>query len=224
MRTLRGQTEQEPTEHGPTSQEPTEQGQTEQEPPEQVSPEHGAPPQGDAAANTAQESRAVDAVHTRIDSPLGGITVVAREGALVGAYFDDHRRKPDRATFGRRVDTGFEETTRQLDEYFAGERTRFDLTVAPRGDAFQLRVWQLLTEIPYGETRTYGDLARELGDSGLAQAVGAANGRNPLSVIVPCHRVVGADGSLTGYAGGLERKRMLLELEEPADAKASRLF
>lgn len=172
----------------------------------------------------AHESYAVDTVHTRIDSPLGAITVVAREGALVGAYFDDHRRMPDRATFGRRVDTGFEETTRQLDEYFAGERTGFDLVVVPRGDAFQLQVWQLLTEIPYGETRTYGDLARELGDPNLAQAVGAANGRNPLSVVVPCHRVVGADGSLTGYAGGLERKRLLLELEEPAEAKASRLF
>jgi methylated-DNA-[protein]-cysteine S-methyltransferase len=113
---------------------------------------------------------------------------------------------------------------RQLSEYFAGERTVFTLPLAPHGDAFQLKVWELLRTIPYGQTRSYGQLARELGDPHLAQAVGYANGRNPISIVVPCHRVVGADGSLVGYAGGLERKRFLLELEEPPEAKAAKLF
>lgn len=162
--------------------------------------------------------------HTVVDSPLGELTVVGNDGALIGLYFADHRRRPNQMTLGARVDTGFEDAARQLSEYFTGERTRFDLPLAARGDAFDHRVWDLLTEIPYGESRTYGDLARELGNPGLAQAVGAANGRNPLSIIVPCHRVVGADRALTGYAGGLERKRFLLELEETAEIKAGRLF
>lgn len=162
--------------------------------------------------------------HTVINSPLGGLTVVAEDDALIGLYFEDHRRKPGLEETGIRVDNDFEETARQLDEYFAHRRTRFDLPLAPRGDAFDQRVWHALTDIPYGRTRTYGELARELGNPGLAQAVGAANGRNPLAVLVPCHRVVGADGSLTGYAGGLDRKRFLLELEEPAPMRAGRLF
>jgi len=164
-----------------------------------------------------------DVAHTVFDSPLGGLTLVAEGDALTGAYFEGQRHLP-RRSFGPRRDGRFAEARRQLDEYFAGSRTCFDLPLAPRGEEFQLRVWQLLTEIPYGERRSYGQLARELGDPALAQAVGAANGRNPLSVIVPCHRVVGADGSLVGYAGGLDRKRYLLELEEPAERKAERLF
>jgi methylated-DNA-[protein]-cysteine S-methyltransferase len=163
-------------------------------------------------------------VHTTVDSPLGELTLVGDGSAVVGLYFDNHRRRPDLETFGRRVDAEFAEPARQLSEYFAGRRTEFELALAPRGDDFDRRVWDLLTTIPYGETRSYRDLARQLGDTGLAQAVGAANGRNPLSVIVPCHRVVGADGSLTGYAGGLHRKRFLLELEESAETKAGRLF
>ena len=162
--------------------------------------------------------------HTVVRSPLGDLTVVAEDGALTGVYFQGHRRMPAQETFGTRTDEGFEQTRQQLDEYFNGRRTRFDLPLAPHGNEFQHRVWQLLTEIPYGETRSYGDLARELGNATLAQAVGAANGRNPLSVIVPCHRVVGADGALTGYAGGLTRKRFLLDLEESAAAKEARLF
>jgi methylated-DNA-[protein]-cysteine S-methyltransferase len=166
----------------------------------------------------------MSATHTVVGSPLGDLTIVAEDGALTGLYFDGHQRRPGPAGFGSRADAGFEAANRQLGEYFAGERTRFDLALAPRGDEFQHRVWRLLAEIPYGETRSYGELARELEDAGLAKAVGAANGRNPLCVIVPCHRVLGADGSLTGYAGGLYRKRFLLELEEPAEAKAVRLF
>lgn len=164
------------------------------------------------------------ATHTVLDSPLGGLTVVAERGALTGVYFEGHRRMPAPETLGPRTYEGFDDVRRQLDEYFAGSRTRFDLPLAPHGEQFQRRVWRLLSEIPYGERRTYGQLARALGDLGLAQAVGAANGRNPLSVIVPCHRVVAADGGLIGYAGGLERKRYLLELEEPAERKAERLF
>ncbi|UCM91090.1 methylated-DNA--[protein]-cysteine S-methyltransferase [Streptomyces marincola] len=162
--------------------------------------------------------------HTVLDSPLGALTVVAADGALTGLYFEGHLRMPPAGSLGERDERGFEDARVQLAEYFAGRRTRFDLPLAPRGNAFQQRVWELLRGIPYGETRSYGALARELGDPGLAQAVGAANGRNPVSIVVPCHRVVGADGSLTGYAGGLDRKRFLLALEEPAHAKAARLF
>ncbi|ACQ79040.1 methylated-DNA/protein-cysteinemethyltransferase [Beutenbergia cavernae DSM 12333] len=111
------------------------------------------------------------------------------------------------------------EAMRQLAEYFSGTRREFDVPLAPAGTPFQLRVWDLLREIPYGETRSYGDIAAALGDPGSSRAVGLANGSNPLSIIVPCHRVIGADGSLTGYGGGIDRKRFLLELEgalEPA--------
>lgn len=151
--------------------------------------------------------------HTVLDSPLGPLTLVAEHGALVGVYMAEHRRGPTAAALGERRTAGFEEAQRQLDEYFAGERTAFDLPLAPVADAFQRRVWGLLTRIPYGETRTYGQLAGELGDPRLARTVGGANARNPISIVVPCHRVVGADGRLAGYAGGLERKRFLLALE-----------
>ena len=161
--------------------------------------------------------------HTVVDSPLGGLTLVAQGEALTGVYFEDHLRGPSPASLGPRDEGGFEPARQELGEYFAGERRHFDLPLAPRGELFQQRVWKLLEQIPYGETRSYGQLARELGDPALAQAVGAANGRNPLSVVVPCHRVVGADGSLTGYAGGLERKRLLLDLEG-AGTRTGRLF
>jgi methylated-DNA-[protein]-cysteine S-methyltransferase len=166
----------------------------------------------------------MNATHTVIDSPVGELTVVAADGAITGLYFTNHLRAPARAALGERTDEGFAEVTKQLGEYFAGTRREFDLPLAPVGNDFQRRVWALLATIPYGETRSYGDLAKALGDPGLAQAVGSANGRNPIRIIVPCHRVVGADGSLTGYAGGLDRKRYLLEMEEPADVSAGRLF
>jgi methylated-DNA-[protein]-cysteine S-methyltransferase len=157
--------------------------------------------------------------HTTIDSPIGELTLVARDGALSGLYFPGHWYLPDPATFGSRTSTGFEQAEQQLAEYFAGERTTFELALATAGDGFQRRVWKLIDEIPYGETTSYGAMARALGDPSLARAVGSAVGRNPISVIVPCHRVVGKDGKLTGYAGGLERKRFLLDLEEPAGAR-----
>ena len=151
--------------------------------------------------------------HTVVDAPLGPLTLVAEDGVLCGIYFPGHRHLPEPPPFGRRDDGGFDAAARQLAEYFARERTAFDLETAAAGNAFQRRVWARVAAIPYGETATYGALARELGGPSLARAVGAANGRNPLSIVVPCHRVVGHDGRLAGYGGGLERKRRLLEHE-----------
>ncbi len=166
--------------------------------------------------------------HTVIDSSVGPLTLVADGGALIGLYFDGHRRQPRDPDQGPRVDAraddGLDAAARQLGEYFAGTRHRFDLELAPRGSAYERRVWGLLTTIGYGETRTYGQLAAELGDPGGAQAVGNANGWNPISIIVPCHRVIGTSGGLIGYAGGVERKRFLLSLEEPPADEDGRLF
>jgi methylated-DNA-[protein]-cysteine S-methyltransferase len=163
-------------------------------------------------------------VHTLVDSPVGALTLVADDEVLIGVYFRSHWYQPDPATFGPRVDDGLDEAKRQLAEYFAGQRRGFDLAVDARGDDFQRRVWDLLNQIPYGQTSTYGELARRLGDPTLAREVGAAVGRNPLCVIVPCHRVVGTNGALTGYAGGLKRKKFFLDLEEPAEVRSARLF
>ena len=157
-------------------------------------------------------------------SPIGELTLVADGGRLTGVYFPHHWYRPDPASFGRRAEPGFGEIRRQLAEYFAGERQRFELPLGARGDEFQRRVWELIGAIPYGQTTTYGDLARALGGGVLAKDVGAAVGRNPLSVIVPCHRVVGKDGRLTGYAGGLARKRFLLDLEHSAAGNPGTLF
>lgn len=148
-----------------------------------------------------------------VDSPIGELTVVAEDGALVGLYMTGHRPTPDPESFGERVDDALPAATAQLAEYFAGERTAFDLPLAPRGTAFQQAVWAALRDIPYGETRSYGELAAALGRPGASRAVGLANGHNPISIVVPCHRVVGAGGKLTGYAGGMERKSWLLALE-----------
>jgi methylated-DNA-[protein]-cysteine S-methyltransferase len=153
------------------------------------------------------------ATRTVAGSPIGDLTLVATDERLTGVYFRHHWYRPDPAEFGVRAATGFGAAVRQLDEYFAGEREHFDLPVDARGDEFQRRVWDLVGRIPYGQTASYGELARQLGSDVLAKDVGAAVGRNPLCVIVPCHRVVGKDGRLTGYAGGLTRKRFLLQLE-----------
>src|SRR3954470_22988413 len=158
-------------------------------------------------------------MHTTYQSPIGELTLVGAAGALSGVYFRHHWTRPDRSRFGPRTDRGFEAAIEQLDAYFAGSRRDFTLDTAPVGDEFQRRVWALLAEIPYGETRTYGELAAELGDPFAARSVGAAVGSNPLSIVVPCHRVVGKDGTLTGYAGGLARKRFLLDLEQDQHAR-----
>jgi len=154
--------------------------------------------------------------HTVAGSPLGDLTLVADDGSLAGLYFPHHWYRPDPAGFGPRDDDGFGDVTAQLGEYFAGRREDFGLLLGPQGDEFQHRVWALISRIPYGQTTSYGELAKQLGDGAAAKDVGQAVGRNPLSVIVPCHRVVGKDGQLTGYAGGLARKRFLLDLEQRA--------
>jgi methylated-DNA-[protein]-cysteine S-methyltransferase len=153
------------------------------------------------------------ATHTTIDSPIGELTLVARDGVLSGLYFPGHWYMPTADVFGARSERGFEQAEEQLGEYFAGERTEFDLATTIVGDEFQRRVWDLIDRVPYGQTTTYGEMAQALGDVALARKVGGAVGRNPLSIVTPCHRVVGKDGKLTGYAGGLERKQFLLELE-----------
>jgi methylated-DNA-[protein]-cysteine S-methyltransferase len=166
--------------------------------------------------------------HATIDSPLGELTLVARNETLIGLYFAHHWHRPADDTFGPLVpvesDLLLSAASVQLADYLTGGRTDFDLPTATHGDDLQQRVWKMLSAIPYGETVTYGELAAALGDSTTAQQVGQAVGRNPLSIVVPCHRVVGSNGQLTGYAGGLKRKQILLELEEPAEVIQARLF
>lgn len=157
--------------------------------------------------------------HTVIDSPYGPLTLVAdADGALCGLYMTGQRHRPAEESFGPRDDTpaAFAEAGEQLAAYFAGELTEFTVELALHGTPFQRSVWEQLTRIPYGETRTYGELADALGSPGAARAVGLANGRNPVGIIVPCHRVIGSGGGLTGYGGGLDRKRRLLDAERAA--------
>ena len=152
--------------------------------------------------------------HSVMDTPIGPLTLVESDGALVAVLMDGHKSPPvPESAWGDPVDDALPEATRQLSEYFAGERTSFDLPLAPSGTDFQKEVWAELAAIPYGETRSYGQLAIAVGRPGASRAVGLANGRNPLSIVVPCHRVVGSDGKLTGYSGGPERKQFLLDLE-----------
>lgn len=155
--------------------------------------------------------------HRVVGSPIGDVTLVSVDGVLGGLYMPEHWHPPQPADLGSRVETADEpclaDAAEQLGEYFAGARTRFAMPVTLRGTDFQLRVWELLRQIPYGQTRSYAELADELGNPAAIRALAAANGRNPVSIVVPCHRVIGSDGSLVGYAGGLARKRFLLELE-----------
>jgi methylated-DNA-[protein]-cysteine S-methyltransferase len=175
---------------------------------------------------TATEASASTAAvrHTTIPSELGDLTVVARGTTVTGLYFAHHWYRPDPTSFGPSSDVGFEDVADQINEYLAGGRQDFEIAVATGGDEFQERVWSLVRQIPYGETATYSDLARQMGGCTTPQEVGAAVGRNPVCVLVPCHRVVGAGGKLTGYAGGLARKRFLLDLEADIAGRASRLF
>ncbi|MFJ9629946.1 methylated-DNA--[protein]-cysteine S-methyltransferase [Streptomyces sp. NPDC101175] len=155
--------------------------------------------------------------HTVIDSPYGPLTLVADDdGTLCGLYMVDQRHRPPEESFGTPDDTPFTEAAAQLQAYFAGELKEFTLELRLHGTHFQRTVWDQLRRIPYGETRSYGDLADALGNPGASRAVGLANGKNPIGIIVPCHRVVGANGSLTGYGGGLDRKQRLLDFESGA--------
>ena len=158
---------------------------------------------------------------TRFSSPVGELVLAATDAGITGVYFPISRHGP--APLERKdwvEDDGrgpasalLAQARRQLEEYFTGSRTTFDLSLSPAGTPFQRRVWDALRAIPYGTTLSYSDLARRLGDLRATRAVGAANGRNPIPIIVPCHRVVGANGALTGFGGGLDRKRWLLEHE-----------
>jgi methylated-DNA-[protein]-cysteine S-methyltransferase len=162
---------------------------------------------------TVETGTVQSAAHTVLATSLGDLTVVREDGGLAGLYFPRHWPRPNLAAFGPRVSEGFEEVARQLGEYLAGDRSAFDLPIVARGGEFDRRVWDLVGQVPYGQTTTYGDLARRLGAGTDPRDVGAAVGRNPLCIIIPCHRVLGSTGKLTGYAGGLGRKRALLEIE-----------
>jgi methylated-DNA-[protein]-cysteine S-methyltransferase len=152
--------------------------------------------------------------HFYADSPVGDLLLLKTDGMLSGLYLPNYRHGPKDVP-GTRVYSGFEEEVRQLHEYFAGQRTDFDLPLYLEGTPFQRSVWQMLETIPYGQTWSYKQLAEALHNPAGTRAVGAANGRNPISIIVPCHRVIGANGCLTGYGGGLSNKEFLLALESP---------
>ncbi|MEZ5321775.1 MAG: methylated-DNA--[protein]-cysteine S-methyltransferase [Microthrixaceae bacterium] len=165
--------------------------------------------------------------HLAVTSPLGPIVLAADDQGLVGVWFEGQQHFPEWADLGEATDLDdslLATAERQLDEYFAGDRTSFDLPLHRRGTDLQMQVWERLDTIPYGRTTTYGAIAAALGDPNLAQAVGGAVGHNPLSIVVPCHRVVGANGSLTGYAGGLDRKTALLRLEGILQGEPQTLF
>ncbi|MEU2434225.1 methylated-DNA--[protein]-cysteine S-methyltransferase [Streptomyces sp. NPDC007861] len=154
--------------------------------------------------------------HTVLDSPYGPLTLVATDSVLSGLYMTQQRHRPAEETFGTPDPRPFGEAISQLDAYFEGELKDFDVPLRLEGTPFQRSVWEQLCLIPYGETRTYGDLAETLGKPGASRAVGLANGKNPVGIIVPCHRVIGSTGSLTGYGGGLDRKQRLLAFESGA--------
>lgn len=148
-----------------------------------------------------------------IPSLVGELLLTGDGGLLTGLYFLQGQHAPDVTQDWNLDPRPFADAERQLEEYFAGDRQSFDVTLAPAGTEFQLRVWQELRHIPYGETISYGELARRIGQPDASRAVGLANGANPISILIPCHRVVGTNGKLTGYGGGLENKRLLLDLE-----------
>jgi methylated-DNA-[protein]-cysteine S-methyltransferase len=152
-------------------------------------------------------------ITTSMDSPIGELTLTAVGGSLTGIHMNEQRHIPKIPAESERDDAGLAPIVGQLNAYFAGELTDFEIPMDLRGTDFQRRVWSELCGIPYGETISYGELARRVGNPKASRAVGLANGRNPIAIVVPCHRVIGADGSLTGYGGGLERKVWLLEHE-----------
>ncbi len=157
-------------------------------------------------------------LHAVVEAPIGPLTLIAEDGQLTGVHMQLQRHLPDPATFGEQVvaadDDVLAAAAAQLQAYFAGELTSFDLPLSLEGTGFQRTVWAGLRDIPYGETISYGELARRIGQPSASRAVGLANGKNPVSIVVPCHRVIGANGSMTGYGGGLDRKRFLLALEQ----------
>lgn len=152
--------------------------------------------------------------YTRIDSPIGPLLLAASDAGMHTIEFQDAKHPVKRGEdWKQSAHPLLEQAKRQLDEYFAGRRRSFDLPLAPRGTPFQRQVWETLATIGYGETLSYGRLAARVGRPAASRAVGAANGRNPLPIVLPCHRVIGANGSLTGFGGGLPTKQFLLRLE-----------
>lgn len=149
-----------------------------------------------------------------VDSPVGPLTLAGSGSTLLHLRMTDQTHEPDRSDWQAAGPGAFARAVEQLDAYFAGELTHFELDLELVGTDFQRRVWAALQTIPYGETRSYGQIAEQIGSPGASRAVGLANGRNPISIIVPCHRVIGSSGGLTGYGGGVERKRTLLGLEK----------
>ena len=154
-----------------------------------------------------------DLVSRTVPSPVGPITLAGADGTLTHLRMQDQTHPPPDQERWHEDPEAFADVVEQLESYFRGERTTFDVELRLEGTEFQRRVWAALLEIPYGETASYGELAARIGSPGAARAVGLANGRNPIGIIVPCHRVIGASGDLVGYGGGLDRKRQLLELE-----------
>ncbi len=152
-------------------------------------------------------------LYSTVASPIGELTLTSDGTSVTGVYMHNQKHAAARTKDWRRDDAALKEPRAQLQAYFAGELREFDLPLAPEGTPFQQRVWRALCDIPYGETISYGELARRIGQPKASRAVGLANGQNPISIVVPCHRVIGANGSLTGYGGGLERKRWLLAHE-----------
>ena len=150
---------------------------------------------------------------TYYDSPLGTVTLQANEQGLLGVWFETHTTKPEDLGIQEDSFPIFQSVKEQLERYFAGDAVQFDVPIAAKGTPFQQSVWHALTTIPYGETWSYAQLADAIGNPKAVRAVGLANGKNPVSVIIPCHRVIGKNGKLTGYAGGVERKQRLLAIE-----------
>lgn len=159
--------------------------------------------------------------YAHINSPLGQLTAIGDGHFLTGLYLPEHKGWLGPVASAVHDDAPFREVRNQLAAFFAGERQQFDLPLKLLGTPFQLRVWQELAQIPVGKTITYAQLAERVGNSKASRAVGAANGRNPISIIVPCHRVIGASGTLTGYAGGVEMKRCLLDHEHAVVEKSA---
>jgi methylated-DNA-[protein]-cysteine S-methyltransferase len=172
----------------------------------------------------AAEGEVMEAMQVRtMDSPVGLLTLAGKNGRLRHLRMVDQTYEPSRD--GWETDgAAFADAVEQLEAYFAGQRTDFDLRLDLVGTEFQRRVWAALLTIPYGETRSYGEIARQIGSPGAFRAVGLANGHNPIGIIVPCHRVIGSNGSLTGYGGGLTRKRALLDMEKSRNAASPTLF
>ena len=154
-----------------------------------------------------------ETIWTTMSSPVGDLLLTGDGYSLDTLHLSDSRRPTMALNGHRRDEDAFAETRTQLVEYFDGDRTTFDLSLTPKGTIFQLRVWDALRKIPYAATASYGEVAAAIGSPNASRAVGMANGRNPIAIVIPCHRVIGANGSLVGYGGGLDRKRRLLELE-----------